>query len=83
MTAVTKQLTSINPLFKGVYGESLYASDFVNHFYKPFSVQELKELAAKFFRARQMLNTVRGQNTVSKVLGAKCLDGDMQDNITN
>ena len=24
-----------------------------------------------------------GQNTVSKVLGAECLDGDIQDHITN
>jgi len=34
MTAITKELININKLFQGMYGESLYASDFVNHVYK-------------------------------------------------
>jgi len=57
MTAITQQLTNINTLFQGVYSESLHASDFVNHVHK-FFVQELKGLSAKFFRTRQMLNTM-------------------------
>jgi len=42
-------------------------------------------LAAKFFqgKANVKYGAADGQNTVSKVLGAECLDGDIQDHITN
>jgi hypothetical protein len=83
MAGITDELTDINPLFQEVYNENLYATDFVNHVY---NCTKLKGLTAKCFQYKANVNYAAGevgQNTVSKVLGAKCLGGDIQDHVTN